>query len=72
MYDFSKKLKGGIYSFKNLNQGFLSINFSSNYRNPETNITQEKLEEFIAQLEKYILEIFDLTIPFVAPVDLKY
>lgn len=71
-FDFSKKLKGGIYSFKNLNQGFLSINFSSNYRNPETNITQEKLEEFIAQLEKYILEIFDLTIPFVAPVDLKY
>ena len=71
-FDFSKNLKGGIYSFKNLNEGFLSINFSSNYRNPETNITQEKLEEFIVQLEKYILEIFNVTVPFIAPADLKY
>ena len=71
-FDFTKNLKGGIYSFKNLNEGFLSINFSSNYKNPETNITQEKLEEFIAQLKEYLLEIYNMEQGFLEPADLKY
>ena len=71
-FDFTKNLKGGIYSFKNLNEGFLSINFSSNYKNPETNITQEKLEEFIAQLKEYLLEIYNMEQEFLEPADLKY
>ncbi|MBU3011644.1 PD-(D/E)XK nuclease family protein [Polaribacter vadi] len=71
-FDFSKNLKGGIYSFKNLNSGFLSINFSSNYRNPDTNITQEKLEEFIEELKTYIQEIYNPEIDFIEPADLKY
>lgn len=71
-FDFTKNLKAGIYSFKNLNEGFLSINFSSNYRNPETNITQEKLQEFIAQLKEYLLEIYNMEQEFLEPADLKY
>ena len=71
-FDFTKNLKGGIYSFKNLNEGFLSINFSSNYRNPETNITQEKLDEFIAILKGYLLEIYNIEVGFLEPADLKY
>ena len=71
-FDFTKNLKGGIYSFKNLNEGFLSIIFSSNYKNPETNITQEKLEEFIAQLKEYLLEIYNMEQEFLEPADLKY
>jgi len=71
-FNFTKNLKGGIYSFKNLNEGFLSINFSSNYKNPETNITQEKLEEFIAQLKEYLLEIYNMEQEFLEPADLKY
>ncbi len=71
-FDFSKPLKAGIYSFKNLQSGFLKINFSSNIRNPDTEITEQKLEEFIQQLEKYILEIYDSSIPFIEPADLKY
>ncbi len=71
-FDFSKKLKAGIYSFKNLKEGFLSINFSSNYRNPDTDITQEKLDEFIEELKVYIKEIYNPEIAFNEPADLKY
>lgn len=71
-FDFSKNLKGGIYSFKNLNQGFLGINFSSNYRDPDTLITEEKLEEFIVQLKGYLTEIYNFEIGFMEPADLKY
>ena len=71
-FDFSKNLKGGIYSFKNLNSGFLAINFSSNYRNPDHIITEEKLEEFIKELKVYIKEIYNTEIGFIEPADLKY
>ena len=71
-FDFSKKLKGGIFSFKNLNEEFLAINFSSNYRKPDTIITEEKLEEFIAELKVYIKEIYNPEVPFIEPADLKY
>ena len=71
-FDFSKNLKAGIYSFKNLNSGFLAINFSSNYRKPETTITEEKLEEFIEELKEYIKEIYNPETPFIEPADLKY
>ncbi|UAM97401.1 PD-(D/E)XK nuclease family protein [Polaribacter litorisediminis] len=71
-FDFSKTLKAGIFSFKNLNQGFLAINFSSNYRKPDTAITQEKLEEFMTELKGYIQEIYNSEIAFIEPADLKY
>ena len=71
-FDFSKNLKAGIYSFKNLNQGFLAINFSSNYRKPDTIIPEEKLNGFIEELKKYIKEIYDPEIDFIEPADLKY
>ena len=71
-FDFSKNLKAGIYSFKKLNSGFLAINFSSNYRKPETTITEEKLEEFIEELKEYIKEIYNPETPFIEPADLKY
>ncbi|SDS45979.1 PD-(D/E)XK nuclease superfamily protein [Polaribacter sp. KT25b] len=71
-HDFSKNLKGGIYSFKNLNNGFLAIKFSSNYRNPDHNISSEKLEEFITELKEYIKEIYNPAIDFIEPADLKY
>lgn len=71
-FDASKTIKAGIFSFKNLNQGFLSINFSSNYRTPDTEITQEKLSEFIIEIEKIILEIYNPEVTFLEPADLKY
>ena len=71
-FDNSKNLKAGIFSFKNLNQGFLSINFSSNYRTPDYTITEEKLEEFLVEIKEYIKEIYNPAIGFIEPPDLKY
>ena len=71
-FDFSKNLRAGIFSFKNLNSGFLAINFSSNYRKPETTITEEKLDEFMEELKVYIKEIYDPEVGFIEPADLRY
>jgi len=71
-HNFEKQIEGGIYSFKNLNNGFLSVNFSSNYRKPDVSITEEKLEEFIEEIKSYIKEIYTLDVAFIEPADLKY
>jgi len=71
-HNFSQSLQGGIYSFKNLNSGFLSVNFSSNSRKPEVKITEDKLEEFINEIKIYIKEIYTLDVDFIEPADLKY
>ncbi|MDC0177520.1 PD-(D/E)XK nuclease family protein [Polaribacter sp.] len=71
-YDFSQPLAAGIYSFKNLNNGFLAIDFSSNYRKPAVEITEEKLDEFINEIKNYIKEIYTLEVDFKEPADLKY
>lgn len=71
-YNSSKNLKGGIFSFKNLNQEFLAINFSSNYRSPDTTITPEKLDQFLEEIKGYIREIYNTAIDFIEPADLKY
>tara|TARA_R110002049_G_scaffold74988_11_gene193209 strand:+ start:6348 stop:9101 length:2754 start_codon:yes stop_codon:yes gene_type:complete len=71
-YNFSKPLEAGIFSFKNLNSGFLPIDFALPRKKPETNITQEKLDEFIEELKIYIKEIYNPEIDFIEPADLRY
>ena len=71
-YNFSKPLEAGIFSFKNLNSGFLPIDFALPRKKPETNITQEKLDEFIEELKIYIKEIYNPKIDFIEPADLRY
>lgn len=71
-YNFKQPLQAGIYSFKNLNSGFLAVDFSSNYRNPAVEITSEKLDEFIDQIKSYITEIYSFDVDFIEPADLKY
>lgn len=70
-YDFSKPLHAGIYSFNNLNEKFLAVNFGSG-KNTENTISQEKLGEFLEILKTYINEIFTLEIAFTEPADLRY
>ena len=67
-----KQLQAGIFSFKNLNKGFLPINFSSNYRQSDLEITTERLEGFLEELKKYIQEIYNPEIDFIEPANLKY
>ena len=71
-YSFTQPLEAGIYSFKNLNSGFLPIDFALPRKKPETNITPEKLEEFITELKTYIKEIYNPEIDFIEPADLRY
>ena len=71
-YKFNQPLEAGIYSFKNLNSGFLPVNFSSNYRKPDVAITEEKLEEFMSEIKIYIKEMYALDVDFIEPADLKY
>ena len=71
-YHFKQPLQAGIYSFKNLQSGFLAVDFSSNYRKPLVAITSEKLDEFITEIKKYLKEIYTLQEDFTAPADLKW
>ncbi|MEM7485697.1 MAG: PD-(D/E)XK nuclease family protein [Bacteroidota bacterium] len=54
----TRSLQAGIYSFKNLSQGFLPFTCDGN------SITTEVLKTFEAYLEKLIHEICDPAIPF--------
>ena len=69
---FKQPLQAGIYSFKNVQSGFLAVDFTSNYRKPLVAITSEKLDEFITEIKKYIKEIYTLQEDFTAPADLKW
>lgn len=71
-YNFSKPLQSGIYSFKNLNEGFLPIDFAMPRKTPETEITKEKLDDFLTILKEYIREIYNPEIAFIEPADLRY
>lgn len=71
-HNFNQPLEAGIYSFKNLNSGFLPVDFSSNYRKPNLEITSERLEDFINEVKSYIQEIYNLEVDFIEPADLKY
>ena len=71
-FDFSKPIKAGVVSFKNLNQGFLGVNFSSNYRNVDEEITKEKLDGFLVELKEYIKEIYNPKLHFLEAEDVNY
>ena len=64
---FEQPVEAGIISFKNLNAGFL--NFSKKDKEgrgakKDSIITQETLTDFSVELERLILEICNLNIPF--------
>jgi hypothetical protein len=71
-FDFSKPLQAGIYSFKNLNAGFLQVNFALPRKPKETLISLDKLNDFQEILKTYIKEIYNPEVSFLEPPDLKY
>tara|TARA_B100000768_G_scaffold73247_1_gene70189 strand:- start:2530 stop:3765 length:1236 start_codon:yes stop_codon:yes gene_type:complete len=71
-YNFEKPLEAGIFSFKNLKNGFLSMNFSSSNKNPKNNISEEKLEEFMVAFKDLLAEIYNTEVSFLEPADLPY
>jgi hypothetical protein len=60
----SKPLEAGIISFKNLNAGFLKMNFSEKKGTTESLIQPENLEVFLVTLKEIISEILNPEIPF--------
>ena len=71
-YNFEKPLEAGIFSFKNLKSGFLSMNFSPSNKNPKNNISEEKLEEFMVAFKNLLAEIYNREVSFLEPADLPY
>jgi hypothetical protein len=67
-FDFNNSIEAGIISFKNLNNGFLKMNFAEG-RGKEYLITDDKMEEFIIELKQILVEIFNPEIPFLENKD---
>lgn len=63
-YNPEKPFEAGIVSFKNLNEGFIKVNFAEGRKPAEVIITPEKLAEFVHAMETLILEIYNPEIPF--------
>ncbi|CAM1350476.1 PD-(D/E)XK nuclease family protein [Tenacibaculum insulae] len=64
--------EAGIISFKNLKSGFLKMNFSSNYRTPDNDINEERLEEFMSEIKLFLKELYNPDLNFIEPADLPY
>jgi len=62
-----EKAQAGIISFKNLSNGYLKfgVKTSPKSKNKNQEITQETLDLYLVELKKLILEICDVTIPFI-------
>lgn len=65
-------LEVGIISFRNLNSGFLKMNFSSNYKTPDHKVTAEKLAYFIKEIKGFLKELYNPEVDFIEPENLPY
>lgn len=68
----SQNIQAGIYSFRNLKEGFMKINFSEAYRGQDYEVTTERLQNALTEISKIILEIFDPMVSFQEPEELPY
>ena len=70
--EIPSSIQAGIYSFRNLKEGFMKINFSEGYRGQDYSITSERLHNAMTEIHKIILEIFDPLEAFKEPEELPY
>ncbi|MBE0424414.1 MAG: PD-(D/E)XK nuclease family protein [Lutibacter sp.] len=70
--NFSKPVEAGIISFKNLNSGFLKMNFSDKKGTIESFISQENMDPFLTELKRIISEILNPEIPFIQNQNLPF
>ncbi|MEI6864922.1 PD-(D/E)XK nuclease family protein [Flavicella sp.] len=63
-HNFENSLESGIFSFKNRKAGFLKMNFSTGRGAMDSNVTEERIDEFIDVIRNLILEIFNKNVPF--------
>lgn len=65
-------LQSGIISFKNLNSGFLKMNFSENSRGKDYEVTLERINEFMVEVNQLFIEILNPEIPFTENKNLPF
>jgi hypothetical protein len=69
--NINSPIQSGIISFKNLNAGFLKMNFSEN-RTPDNLVTITRLNDFMLEIKNLISEILNPEIPFTQNKDLPF
>ena len=65
-------IESGVISFKNLNSGYLKMNFSEKPRGKDYEVTPERIEEFIVELKELIKEILNPELAFVENKNLPF
>ncbi|MDX1830100.1 MAG: PD-(D/E)XK nuclease family protein [Lutibacter sp.] len=67
----TKPIESGIFSFKNLNEGFLRINFAAG-RSKDYEVTDEKIEEFMNEIKTILISILNPKNPFIENQNLPF
>ncbi|WP_299525898.1 PD-(D/E)XK nuclease family protein [uncultured Lutibacter sp.] len=65
-------LQSGVISFKNLNSGFIKMNFSDKFRGTDYEVTDERIQDFMVQIKNLIYEISDPAVPFIENKNLPF
>lgn len=65
-------VESGVISFKNLNSGYLKMNFSEKARGKDYEVTSERIDEFIVEIKELIKEILNPELAFVENKDLPF
>lgn len=71
-FNFQSPITAGIFSFKNLKSGLLSVNFSEKWNAKDPFITEERLSHFMQQIAQLISTIYNPDVEFVAPKELPF
>ena len=66
------ELQSGIISFKNLKEGFLKMNFTEEFRGKDFQVSEERIEDFMAAMNDLIIEILNPEIPFIQNENLPF
>ncbi len=67
-----ENLESGVISFKNLNSGFLKMNFSENPKGKDYEVTSERIDEFLEEFKELVKEVLNPDIPFIENKNLPF
>ena len=66
------KFESGVISFKNLNSGFLKMNFSEKRGGVDTQVSEERISDFMQEIKILIKEILNPKVPFIQNENLPF
>ena len=66
------QLQSGVISFKNLNAGFLKMNFSEKPKGTDYDVSEERIQDFMLEINNLIREILDSNTPFIENENLPF